>query len=148
MAQDVQCFNAIASLTPCHSVTSEYSPTQTAEYSVIGSCKILVQSYARITLEWIVMISFLLGGLIKGLIKDPKVRFKFSEPNWKIDGVLWPWIRFLSFRFRSEALTKCRFSLEVSWQNSLLGSNLRGLKKSNFFPREERFCKSEIRRSG
>ena len=47
MAQGVQClhFNVIASLIPCHSVESEYSPTQTAKYSVIGSCKILIQSY-------------------------------------------------------------------------------------------------------
>ena len=73
-------------------MASEYSPTQTAKYSVIGSCKISIQSYARITLEWIVMISFLLGGggggLIKSVVKDPKVIFKFSELNRKIDGVL------------------------------------------------------------
>ena len=28
------------------------------------------------------------GGLIKSLLKDPQVRFKFSELNQKIDGVL------------------------------------------------------------
>ena len=90
MAQGVQClhFDVIASLAPCHSVASECSPTQTAKYSVIGSCKILIQSYARITLEWIVMISFRLWGLIKSLVKDPKVRFRFSELNRNIDGIL------------------------------------------------------------
>ena len=89
-AQGVQClhFDVIASLARCHSVASEYSPTQTAKYSVIGSCKILTQSYARITLKWIVMISFLLWGIIKSLAKDPKVRFRFSELNPNIDGVL------------------------------------------------------------
>ena len=88
MAQGVQClhFDVIASLAPCYSVASECSPTQTAKYSAIRSCKILIQIYARITLEWIVMISFLLWGLIKSLVKDPKVRF--SELNRNIDGVL------------------------------------------------------------
>ena len=90
MTQGVQCFHfdIIASLTPCQSVASEYSPTQTAKYSVVGSCKILIQSYARITLEWIVMVSFLLWGLIKSLVKDPKVIFRFFEPNRNIDDVL------------------------------------------------------------
>ena len=51
-----------------------------------------------------------------------------------------PRIRFLSFRYFSEALTECGFSLEVLLPKSLLASNLKGLKKS-FLPRDLRLYK-------
>ena len=105
MTQGVQClhFDVIASLTPCHSVAAEYSPTQTAKYSVIGSCKILIQSYAKITLEWIVMISLLLWGLIKSTVKDPEVRFRFFELNRTI----------VYFDHESDSCPSC-FALKLS----------------------------------
>ena len=46
-----------------------------------------------------------------------------------------PRIRFLSFRYFSEALIECGFNLEVLLPKSLLASNLKGLKKS-FLPRD------------